>query len=126
MSEGSKKRPEDPGRFKIAAASLACSPFDGSDRLTPLVGKPQLDQRLPRHAESARFTVEGIHHPSREIHVDPLRIGANAPSFAEVELAHDLPAGIKFAITGLRFHKSPPLHPVIVSPKLVEYCHRAE
>jgi hypothetical protein len=33
-------------------------PFGGGSGLNQLVGKPELDQRLPRHAESARFTVE--------------------------------------------------------------------
>lgn len=50
---------------------------------------------MPRHTESPRLAVEGIHHPSGEINVDPLRIGANAPRFAEIEVFHDLLASIK-------------------------------
>lgn len=45
--------------FRIGAALFTRLPFGGgSSGLNQLVGKPELDQRLPRHAESARFTVE--------------------------------------------------------------------
>ena len=44
--------------FRIGAALFTRLPFGGGSGLNQLVGKPELDQRLPRHAESARFTVE--------------------------------------------------------------------
>ena len=70
----------------------------GNRRLTQFVGEPELDQRLPRHAKSPRLTVEGIHHPGGEIHVDPLRFGTNAPRLFEIEVFRDLLASIKFSI----------------------------
>jgi hypothetical protein len=67
--------------------------------------------------QSTRFAVEGIHHPSREVHVNPPRICADASSFAYIELIDNLPPGVKFAIKRLRFHKLPPLRPVTASRK---------
>jgi hypothetical protein len=89
-------------------------------------GLTSLDQRLPRHAKSTCFTVKGIHHPSREVHIDPLRIRTDTPSLVEINVVKDFPARIKFAIKDLRFHKVPPPHPVIASRKSIECFRRAE
>ncbi len=53
-------------------------------RLRQLIGKPQLYERLASHAQPPRFTVEGIHHPCREIYVDPLGIGANSSCLRQI------------------------------------------
>jgi hypothetical protein len=53
-------------------------------RLSQLVGKPQLYERLASHAQPSRFTIEGVHHPCREINIDPLGIGANSSCFPQI------------------------------------------
>jgi hypothetical protein len=81
--------------------------------LFELIGKPQFDERLSSYPQPPCLTVEGLHHPGREVYIDPLRVGAYTPSLAQIQLINDLFAGIKFPIKRLRFHKAPPLHPVI-------------
>ena len=90
------------------------------------IGQPELDQRLPRHPKSTRFTVKGIHHPSREVHIHPLGIRTDTPSLAEINVIKDFPAILKFAIKDLRFHKVQPPHPVIASRKSIECFRRVE
>jgi hypothetical protein len=58
--------------------------------LSEPVREPQLAQRLPRYAHSARFPIQGLHHPSWEIDVDPLWVDPNTPSIAQIELSNGL------------------------------------
>ena len=67
--------------FLLPESGLGLSPVC-SGKLAELVGKPQFNERLSGHTRSPRLTVEGIHHPGREVSVDPLRFSPDAPSLA--------------------------------------------
>src|SRR3982074_1772572 len=97
----------------------------GSDRAAQLLRKPQFNERLSCYTEPARFSVEGVYHPSRKIHIYPLRIGPNAPRLAQIKLIHDFFTGIKLAVKCLGFHKSLPLRLATVSQRSVGRVHRA-
>ena len=84
--------------------------FPAGKYVTQFVREPQLDERLSRHAQSARFPVQGIPHPSREINIHSSWIGTDPPRFTQIKLLHDFLTGIEFLIKCLRFHKSSPLH----------------
>src|SRR5207302_2103094 len=99
--------------------------YPGSDRPPQLLRKPQFNERLSCYTEPARLSVEGVYHPSRKIHIDPLRIGPNASCLAQIQLIHDFFAGIKLAVKCLGFHKSLPLRLATVSQRSVGRSHRA-
>ena len=57
----------------------------GSDRPAQLLRKPQFNERLSCYPEPARFPVEGVHHPSGEIHIDSFRVSPDASSLEQRE-----------------------------------------
>src|SRR5205807_10101701 len=73
----------------------------GGNWMSQSVRQPQLDERLSGYTQSARFPVQGIHHPSREIDVHSLRVGTNTLRPAEIELICDVVTSVKLAIKGL-------------------------
>jgi hypothetical protein len=66
----------------------------GSDRPAQPLSKPQFDERLSCYTEPARLSVEGIHHPRGEIHINSLRIGPDASCLTQIKLTHDFFARI--------------------------------
>jgi len=85
----------------LASMSLT---FPGGNCFSQSVCQPQLDKRLSRHSQPARFPVQGLHHPSREIDVHSLRNGANPARLAQIELPYDFLACIEFPVKYFRFH----------------------
>jgi len=70
------------------------------------ISQPHLDQRLARHAETGGFAVERLHHPGREIHVDPLGNGADTARLAQVEVLRHLFAAVELLVKFFRFHRA--------------------
>jgi hypothetical protein len=70
------------------------------------LGDPELDQRLPGHAETQCLTIESLHHPSRKVDVDPPCLAVGTSSFRPVDVGGNVPAFIVFAIEFLSFHSA--------------------
>ena len=60
--------------------------------------KPHLDDRLSRHAQAHGFPVQGLNHPGRKIHVDPLLRPTRPFCSGQIKVADDIAAAIEFAV----------------------------
>ena len=71
-------------------------------------GDPDLDDRLPRDAESRRFLIERIDHPHRKVHVHATRRLRRTTYRGQVEITRDVDVAFELAVKLLRLHTTPP------------------
>src|SRR5271166_761846 len=73
-------------------------------------GDPELDQRLPGHAEAPGLAVKRLDHPCGKIDVDAPKREVGTPGLLPVDLARHILARVECLIELTRFHKNrPPL-----------------
>ena len=76
-----------------------------SRRLLQPLGDPQLDQRLPGHAEAPGLPIERFDHPGREVDVDALEREIGAARLSPVDVSGDIRARVEFLVEITRLHK---------------------
>jgi len=69
------------------------------------LGYPDLDDRLPGHAQPLGLTVQRLDHPRWKVHVYAALLLPRAACFGEVELRGHILARVELAIEILSFHR---------------------
>ena len=72
--------------------------------LQPL-GNPNLDDRLTGDPHAVSFPVEGMDHPSGELHIHTALFLIDPPGLGKVKILGDVVASIEFLIQFFSFHR---------------------